>query len=282
MDIFDWELREMSPSVLDNKFVVIISCFNAEDTIAEAIKSVLDQDFDDIGIIIRNDKSTDHTDKCIRDVFAVDDQTENLQLKNKTRDILYIQNHQKLFAGGNTYESVLQFITNPYTIVGFVDGDDYLINQSAVTIMYNAYQDNPAKWLIWSQHVSKDQEKIGGVGYSRPLPADQVIYAGRNYWAVSHFRTCLAGLFSLIDREEFLDPKDPTQYAKVCGDASFLYPMMEMCGNRRSLFLNQLLYYYNDGIPTNDYQVYRHEIEYYRSYFENRKMYKQLAPDFKF
>jgi len=276
-----WKSDKISNGVLNNKVIVIIPFYNAATTIQDAILSVLEQDFDDLGIIIRDDCSTDDSQQVIRKIFNIGNEG-SFYLKNTGRDVVYIENTKKLYAGGNTYESVMKLVKNQQSIIGIVDGDDYLLTIDAISSMHHAYINNPNKWLIWSQHASRERDKWNLVGYSKPVPADEVIYANRKYWAISHFRTCLAGLFHLLDPKDLMDPLNPDVYAKVCGDASFLYPILEMCGNRRSMFLNKMLYYYNDGIPSNDYQVYRTEIEFYRSYFENKEQYKQLDAAFHF
>jgi len=274
-----WQYAELTDRVLDNKFVIVIPCYNAEETIRLAVLSALIQEFDNLAIIIRNDMSTDKTGDIVKDVFGINPGEGDFYIKNEERDIIYIENKKKFYGGGNTYDSVMRFVNDPYAIVGVVDGDDYLYTTHAAKVIYEAYQELPERWLIWSQHASKEQDKRGYAGYSRRLPADEVIYSSRKYWGVSHFRTCLAGLFHLLDPADLADPNDSDSYAKICGDAALLYPIIEMCGNARSLFINQILYYYNDGIPSNDFQVYRSEIEDYRAYFEDKEPYKQLGPD---
>ena len=281
MTEWEWQEVRISKSILNNKFIVIIPCFNAEETITKAILSVLYQDFFDLGVIIRNDQSTDQTADTIRNIFGITEEGD-FHIKSKRREIIYIENQKKFYGGGNTYDSVIKFVNNPYSIIGVVDGDDFLLPDDAVSTLYNIYQYHPEKWLIWSQHVSREQAKMNFTGYSKPLPPDQIIYSTRKYWAISHFRTCLAGLFHLIDPVDLADPNNPEHYTKICGDAAFIYPITELCGNHRSLFVDKLLYYYTDGISTNDFQVYREEIEFYRSYFENKLSYPQLSPDFKF
>ena len=281
MNEWTWNPAEIGSGVLQNKFIIVIPCYNAEDTIEMAVLTVLKQDFDDLAIIIRNDRSTDHTGEIIHKIFNVKD-SGNFYIKSDGRDIIYIENTKKLYGGGNTYESVITYAGDPNSIVGVVDGDDFLIVENAVSIMYEAYQDNPDKWLIWSQHVSREQLKKNFAGYSFPLPPDGYIYHSRRYWAVSHFRTCLAGLFYLIDPTDLSDPYDKTSYAKICGDAAIMYPITEMCGNKHSMFLNQSLYYYNDGIPTNDAELYQADLQFYKNYFESKQIYQPLPPDHKF
>jgi glycosyltransferase involved in cell wall biosynthesis len=281
MNEWQWQQAKIEIGVLRNKFIIVIPCYNAADTIENAVLSVLDQDFRDLGIVIRNDMSTDQTGEVVRKIFEIQD-AGDFYIKSKNRDVIYIENTKKLYGGGNTYESVLHFVENPNAIVGVVDGDDFLLALDAVSTIYDAYQQNPEKWLIWSQHVSRVQSQGRLAGYSLPLPPDQVIYRTRRYWGVSHFRTCLAGLFHHIDPADLSDPYDQNAYPKVCGDAALLYPMIEMCGNRHSLYINKLLYYYNDGLPTNDAEVYKDELEFYKRYFEGKRIYAQLAPDHQF
>ena len=278
----DWQFGTITNGVLANKFVIVIPCFNAEATIAQAIISVVNQDFSDLGVIIRNDQSTDNTSKVIRNLFGTDNKEDCFYIKSKGRDIIFIENNEKFYGGGNTYDSVIRFVNNPYTIIGVVDGDDYLLVKNALSIMFREYQRNKDKWLIWSQHISRAESDFFLNGLSHPLPDDQTIYSTREYWGVSHFRTCLKGLFSLVDPYDLYEPNHPGQYARIGGDAAFLYPIIEMCGNSHSLFIDSLLYYYNDTLPTNDSTLYASELEFYRRFFQNKSRYKPLGANFKF
>ena len=46
-----------------------ITCFNAQDTIDNAIQSALDQDYPNIEIIVVDDYSTDNSKKVIEDAY---------------------------------------------------------------------------------------------------------------------------------------------------------------------------------------------------------------------
>ena len=278
----EWQFNTITQGVLTNKFVIVIPCFNAEATIAQAVISVVNQDFPDLGVIIRNDQSTDNTSKVIKNLFEINSQEESFYIQNRGRDIIFIENNKKYYGGGNTFDSAIQLVNNPYSVIGVVDGDDYLLVKNAVSIIYNAYQRNKDKWLIWSQHISRSESDFFLNGLSHPLPDDETIYSTREYWGVSHFRTCLKGLFNLIDPHDLYEPNLPGQYARIGGDAAFLYPMIEMCGNAHSLFIDSLLYYYNDTLPSNDSTLNESELEFYRRFFQNKSRYKQLEPNFKF
>ena len=53
------------------RVTVSISCYNQEDKIANCIKSVIAQDYNDIEILVVDDHSTDKSIEVIKSVFAV-------------------------------------------------------------------------------------------------------------------------------------------------------------------------------------------------------------------
>ncbi len=56
---------------LTNKFIIIIPLYNAKDLIEICLSSILTQDFDDLGVIIRDDISTDGTDTIVRNFLNI-------------------------------------------------------------------------------------------------------------------------------------------------------------------------------------------------------------------
>ena len=50
-----------------------------------------------------------------------------------------------------------------------------------------------------------------------------------------------------------IDPFDNSGYYKFCGDAAFLFPFIEMSGNEKSFFLNEVFYHYTDNSPLNEH-----------------------------
>ena len=67
------------------KISVIMSAYNAQKTISRAIRSVLNQTYDDIELIVVNDCSTDNTEKIVK--------------KYKDNRIVYIKHDVNLGAG---------------------------------------------------------------------------------------------------------------------------------------------------------------------------------------
>jgi glycosyltransferase involved in cell wall biosynthesis len=231
---------------LSNKFIIIVPVFNSKDLIVDCLSSLFTQTFDDLGIIIRDDCSNDGTDIEIKKFLGFDN--DEIMSKFNKKDFIYIRNQKKLYPVGNTYESVMNYVDNKESIIGVVDGDDRLCVRDAVSKINQAYE-NSDKWMVWSQHQKSDK----GMGESRPLPNDTIIYSTRNYWSVTHFRTSKCFLFHMLNKQDLMDPFEKDKYYMFSGDAAFLYPFCEMCGNEKSFFLNEILYHYNNTLPSNEH-----------------------------
>jgi glycosyltransferase involved in cell wall biosynthesis len=93
METWNWQQKDLQDVILPNKYVIIMSCYNAEHTIKNAILSVLDQTHQDLRLIIRNDHSTDNTDAVVRQLFSIADAGEDFYISNYRRDVIYISNN---------------------------------------------------------------------------------------------------------------------------------------------------------------------------------------------
>ncbi|WP_298733951.1 glycosyltransferase [uncultured Chitinophaga sp.] len=261
---------------LSNRFIIIIPVFNAATLIGAAIESVMSQEFDNLGIIIRDDISTDGTPAVLHQLLGIDGVNTTYKRVGK-KDICYVRNNEKLYGGGNTYHSVLHYVKNKDAVIGVVDGDDQLIDNKAAKKIYRLYEKHNM-WMVWSQHQSRQLQQQGLTGYSSRLPPDEIIYSSRNYWAVSHFRTCKAWLFNKINRKDLKDPFCEAPFFRVAGDAALLYPLIELCGNQKSFFLDEVLYLYNDGLCTNEAALYPSDVSKYTQYIrEVQHRYKQQS-----
>ena len=256
---------------LTNKFIVVIPLYNAKNLIEQCLMSIVTQDFKDVGIIIRDDISTDGTDLVVKKILGNDSDEFQTQLMGK--DIIYIRNKEKFYPVGNTYDSVINYVDNDDSIIAVVDGDDMLSKRSSISTINKVYEDNDGAWLVWSQHRSSD----GSPGQSKPLPSDEVLYSSRNYWSVTHFRTCKKSLYHKLDIKDLMDPFTDEKFSSFAGDAAFLFPIIEMCGNEHSYFLDEVLYHYNNDLPTNEHNKDVSNAVKYGSYFKHKGIkYKKL------
>ena len=249
---------------LTNDFVIVVPVWNGEETIIRALDSILSQNYEDLGVIIKDDLSDDRTPEVLMDYFGIRPGGP-IRFRFQGRDILWIRNSVKMYGGGNTYDAVINHTANSDAIVGVVDGDDHLIRSDAFEKISRVYEEQD-KWLVWSQH----QRKSGNPGHSSALPDDDRIYTNRKYWAVSHFRTCKAWLFRHIRRQDLNDPFLPGSFMKIACDAALLYPMIELCGNEKAYFLDEILYQYEDQLPTNEDNFYPELVARYSDFIRNQ------------
>jgi glycosyltransferase involved in cell wall biosynthesis len=255
---------------LKNKFIVVVPVCNAKDLIVDCLLSIFTQTYEDLGIIIRDDCSNDGTELEIKKLLGIID--NEAQSKFNGKDFIYIRNNKKLYPVGNTYESVINHVDNLNSTIGVVDGDDKFLTRNAISKIEEIYK-NEDKWMVWSQHKNSN----GTIGSSKSLPGNDIIYSNRNYWSVTHFRTSKSFLFHNLNKDDLLDPFDKTSYYKFCGDAAFLYPFCEMCGNEKTFFLNEVLYYYNNTLSTNEHNKDFNSAVKYGNYIKsNGKRYSKL------
>lgn len=90
------------------KISVIMSAYNAQKTISRAIRSALNQTYDDIELIVVNDCSTDNTEKIVK--------------KYKDNRIVYIK-HDVNLGAGCARNTGIKNATGDY--IAFLDSDDY-------------------------------------------------------------------------------------------------------------------------------------------------------------
>ena len=123
---------------------IVIPCFNVGKTISRCLDSILSQKFKDYVVILVDDQSTDNTADVI-----------NKYIKNHT-NIKYIKVDEKRYAGGCRNAGYQYPIGSEY--VWFIDGDDYLKNDSVLTDVFNAISKNKPDVLFVGYEIH-DKEK---------------------------------------------------------------------------------------------------------------------------
>lgn len=216
---------------LKNKFIVVVPVYNAGALVEPCISSILSQDYEDLGIVIRDDISTDDTFERVQ------------KLVKGSKNVIAIKNKKKYFPVGNIYDSAMKFC-NRDSVIGIVDGDDALCRTDAVSRIMQEYDNG--FWMVWGQHITSR----GNLGCSAPLPE---VLDSREYWSASHFRTHRTELFYQLKKRDILDPFVPNSYYQYAGDAAYLFPFIEMCGHEKCKFINEVMYHYNDNLPTNEH-----------------------------
>ncbi|MBU0762881.1 MAG: glycosyltransferase [Candidatus Altiarchaeota archaeon] len=152
------------------EFTVLMSNYNNERYIAEAIESVIAQTFTEWELIIVDDCSTDDSIKTIKPY-----------LKDK-RVKLYRNRSNKGFS--HTLKKAIK--KSKTEILGILDSDDTL-KKEALKIMYNSHLRHPECGLIYSQYVFCNKDMIPlKKGHSAKIPKND---SNINHFCVGPFRT---------------------------------------------------------------------------------------------
>ena len=115
------------PRKKEQRIVIITPTYNAEKYIANCIRSVLQQDYENYQMIVIDDCSTDETYDIAK---AFDDD----------KKIKVLRNGVNQGAVRNQIETIRKFC-KPEDIVMFLDGDDSFINDNQILQKYNNLYD---------------------------------------------------------------------------------------------------------------------------------------------
>jgi glycosyltransferase involved in cell wall biosynthesis len=99
------------------KVSVAITAYNQADYVAQAVQSVLDQDYPNLEVIVSDNHSTDH----------IQDVVERFQ---KDPRFKYFRNETNLGMIGNFQKALCEYSTGEFAL--HLDGDDYLIDRSYI------------------------------------------------------------------------------------------------------------------------------------------------------
>ena len=107
---------------MENKVTMVIPVYNSEKYVGRCLKSVLEQTYKDVSILVINDGSTDNSQQII-DEYA-----------KKYKNIISIE--QKNMGVAKTRNKAIQMTNTEYIM--FMDNDDYIDKDYIETLLKNA------------------------------------------------------------------------------------------------------------------------------------------------
>ncbi|WP_333660703.1 glycosyltransferase [Chishuiella changwenlii] len=132
-----------------NKVSIVVLVYNQEKFIEKNLRGIFMQKTNfPIELIISNDKSTDKTDKIIRDLLK--DVPKNI-------DVVYTNHEKNLGSTPNFYYS-LKKVTGKY--VAFCEGDDYWTDENKLQIQYDFLEANPSYSICCHNAKQVDENDI--------------------------------------------------------------------------------------------------------------------------
>lgn len=220
-------------------FTIVIPSYNNEQYCQWNLESALNQKYDDYDIIYINDCSTDKTEKKVRKIIDSHPKGHLVKLVNRVKNLGALE---------NIYRAVHQFALDDAVIV-LLDGDDGLAHRY-VLLKLNKEYSNSDIWLTFGQFREK---KSGKRGWVVPVPQSVARSNKMRQFPVvpSHLRTFKAWLFKRIHED---DLKYEGEFYSMSWDLAIMLPMIEMAAEGHYLFINQILYIYNDQNPISDHQ----------------------------
>jgi len=218
-----------------SKIIIVTTLYNAEQYISKCILSMKDQNYKDFTCYITDDISTDNSIEVLTKTIGID-----------KRFILY-KNKAKAYQPGN-YDYIIRNNKNidDYDIVVELDGDDWFPDSNVLDRIKKVYEDKNI-WIANGSFVYSD----GRPGFAQAQTNFNNLRS--SVFSASHIRTWRAGLWRKIIQRDLRD-SDNIPW-KVAGDLAFMYPMLEMAGEKRYKFMSDINYVYNEETPLNDHKV---------------------------
>lgn len=215
--------------------IIVTTLYNAENYVERCLGSLMGQTYKNFTCYITDDLSTDRSVELVKKMIF-----------NDNRFVL-IENTVKMYQPGN-YDQVIR--NNPNIkdndIIVEVDGDDWLPDSNTLKRIADVYEDEN----IWIANGSF-KYSTGPMGFSSKQTNFENLRNTR--FTASHIRTWRAFLWRKIKEEDLKDENGV--YWKVTGDLSFMFPMLEMSGESRYKFMEDVNYVYNELNPINDHKV---------------------------
>lgn len=196
-------------------FSILMANHNREKYIAEAIQSIINQNFNDLELLICDDNSSDNSVKIIKEFQAKDE-----------RIVLFENKENK---GAGFTKSFLASQANG-TISAFFDSDDFL-DKNTLQLIFEAFEKHPTCALIYSNHYVCDENlNVIKRGSSREIPKTE---SHLTYFGISHF--------AAFKTEKYRETEGINPLLQKAVDQDLYYKLEEK-GNIH--FIDSCLYFY--------------------------------------
>ena len=214
--------------------IILTTTYNCENYVEKSLLTIMSQRFKDFKCYITDDMSTDNTVDVIKKTILGDNR------------FILIENKEKMYQPGN-YDQIIRGLNIPDNeICVEIDGDDWLPNSNVLSFIDDVYKDENV-WMTSGSFKYHD----GRPGFANP--PKNFTNIRKQTFTLSHMRTWKSWLWKKIKEEDLKD--NDGNYWSVAGDLSFMYPMLEMSGEKHFKYISETLYIYNESNPLNDHKV---------------------------
>ena len=238
--------------------IILTTTYNCENFVERSLLTIMTQRFRDFKCYITDDMSTDNTVEIIKKTISGDDR------------FILIENKEKMYQPGN-YDQIIRGLNIPDDeICVEVDGDDWLPNSNVFSFINDVYS-NEDVWMTSGSFKYHD----GRPGFANP--PKNFTNIRKQTFTLSHMRTWKSWLWKKIKEEDLKDGNG--DYWSVAGDLSFMFPMLEMSGEKHFRYIPDVLYIYNESNPLNDHKVNMGKVSSTVNIIRNKQHYNLIQND---
>lgn len=236
---------------------ILLGFWNAERFIERCINSIKMQSFMDYTCYITHDLSTDNSVAIVKRIIDDD-----------ARFVLMPTYEKKIYQIGN-FDRSIRYNPNVQDneVMVEVDGDDFLPDANVLRRINDVYSD-PNVWITTGSFLYLS----GQFGISYPQTNFDNLRTSR--MTALHIRTWRAFLWRSIKEEDIRDENG--EYWQWSGDVAFMFPMLEMAGEKHYRYLSDINYIYNEYNPINEHKVDLYKVNDYASRIRSKPKYKLL------
>jgi glycosyltransferase involved in cell wall biosynthesis len=222
----------------ENKFIIVILCYNCHEYIQECIESVVNQKYENYEVVIINDCSVDNTQQVIKKIV------------NDNKKFKVIDNIERLGPLGNHIKalSVKEFDDND--IIVHLDGDDKFIGSDVLSTLDNAYSKNKNHLVSYGNYKTASGSASICKSWNKSISVSE--YIAPVGWIFSHVRSFKYKLWTLIDKQKSFYDSNNKLFSSA-GDVAIIKPILELAGRHRTMFFNKVMYFYRDNTSLNEH-----------------------------
>lgn len=211
---------------------MVVTCFNKENSIHDTIKSALEQSYDNKGLIVVDDCSTDESWNIIRSFFKKKDRYETNLVTGTTENgvmMCAIKNDTNKGLGFSKNAAIAATMKTSDAYI-FIDGDDILSKEKVRRCVDKWMEDIEAIGIVYSDQIIDNQvEGFDVVGYVPPFSRrllETTDYIENNYF-ITKKALVLAGKY-----EEGIITTDYDMQLRVSENLVFVH-VPEILSTRR-------------------------------------------------
>ena len=223
---------------MEKMFRVITTCYNAGEYIERCLKSLQAQKREDWVCYVLDDLSDDNSRGIVSKMAWTDSR------------IVLITNKSKLYQVGNYRHVMSKKEIDDDDICLTLDGDDWLPDDQVLDRLAEAY--DHGAWITYGQFLQWDGNSFQA-GFAQNPPIWDELRKLR--YTTTHLRSWKAFLWRRIKSADLR--RNDGSVIKAGGDTAFMYPMLEMAGPYRSVYIPHFMYVYNVKTPDN---VHKHSM----------------------